>query len=111
MFSQFSILKFSILLVGPFLHILGASTTPAGASQLDNFLQSLTQIITGVGVFIAALFIAGGGIAWTMSSGNPDRMEKAKHTIMYACVGLVICIAAYAIATFFGNQATQAFGS
>jgi nitrogen fixation-related uncharacterized protein len=109
-FSQFGILKFSTLLVGPLLHFFGA-TTPTGASQLDNFLQSLTQIITGVGVFIAALFIAGGGIAWTMSSGNPDRMEKAKHTILYACVGLVICIAAYAIATFFGSQATQAFGS
>ena len=75
MFSQFSILKFSMLLVGPLLHFFGA-TTPAGASQLDNFLQSLTQIITGVGVFIAALFIAGGGIAWTMSSGNPDGWKR-----------------------------------
>lgn len=88
-----------------------AASTPAGASQLENFLQNLTQILTGVATFIAALFIVGGGIAYTMSSGNPDRMEKAKKTIIYAVVGLIIAIAAFSIATFFGSQAQQAFGS
>jgi predicted acyltransferase len=80
-------------------------------TKLTNFLKSLTQILTGIGTFVAALFIVYGGITYTTSSGNPERMDKAKRTIIFAVVGLVICVAGYSIATFFGTQAQQAFGS
>ena len=41
-----------------------------------------------------------GGILYTTSAGDSNKVTTAKNTIMYAVIGLVIAIFAYAIVNF-----------
>jgi len=34
------------------------------------------------------------------SNGDATKLEKAKKTILYACIGLAICVLAFAIVNF-----------
>jgi high-affinity Fe2+/Pb2+ permease len=38
-----------------------------------------------------------GGIRYTTSTGDKTRVDNAKNTIIYAVVGLVVAIVAYAL--------------
>ncbi len=49
-----------------------------------------------VGV-LAVIMIIVGGIMYATSTGDSGRVSKAKNTITYAIVGLVVAMAAYAI--------------
>lgn len=71
---------------------------PRGASQGD--LQAILMIIIGVLGALAVLFIVIGGLRYIMSQGDPQAVSKAKGTIIYALVGLVIAVSAEAIVSF-----------
>lgn len=58
---------------------------------------SLLLFIAGA---IAALVIVIGGIRYITSDGDPGATNKAKNTIIYALVGLVVAIMSYAIVNF-----------
>ena len=60
-------------------------------------------------VINAALFIVGaasvvmmiyGGIRYTLSAGNATHVTAAKNTIMYALIGLIVAVLAFAIVNF-----------
>jgi riboflavin transporter FmnP len=65
--------------------------------------QAIFSILTGflVLVGIAALIVLViGGIRYIISAGNEDEVGKAKNTILYAVVGLVVVALALAILRF-----------
>jgi hypothetical protein len=41
-----------------------------------------------------------GGIRYTMSAGNEKSVGAAKNTILYAIIGVVVAVLAYAIVNF-----------
>jgi drug/metabolite transporter (DMT)-like permease len=49
---------------------------------------------------ISVIMIIYGGIRYTISGGEAKNVTAAKDTIMYAVVGLVVAILAYAIVNF-----------
>ena len=49
---------------------------------------------------LAVGFIIYGGIKYSMSAGDASKVKSAKDTIMYAVVGLIVAILAYAIVNF-----------
>jgi multisubunit Na+/H+ antiporter MnhB subunit len=49
---------------------------------------------------IAVIMIVIGGIRYTTSNGDSSQVKSAKDTIMYAVIGLVVAILAYAIVNF-----------
>ena len=51
----------------------------------------------GVAAAICVLFVTIGGFRYIISSGDPQNISKAKNTIIYAVIGLVVCITAYGI--------------
>ena len=74
-------------------------TDPLGGT---TFPQLLTRIANKVGEFIAGLsviMLIVAGIFYLTSAGSPERVGVAKKTLLYAIVGMVIGIAASAIAT------------
>lgn len=85
-------------------------TTLAADAQVDtvgNDTTDLTASITGiVNAVIAALGIIAvviiiiGGIGYMTSSGDAGKVKKAKDTILYGVIGLVICVLAFAIVNF-----------
>lgn len=67
-------------------------------------LQEGIRIIVDVMLFIlgaiAVVMIVVGGIRYTTSNGDANSTKGAKDTIMYAVVGLIVAILAYAIVNF-----------
>lgn len=66
-------------------------------------LRTILQIVMGVLAAIAVLMITIGGFRYVISEGNPESTKKARSTILYALVGLVVAISAEVIVTFFLN--------
>lgn len=77
----------------------GANTTQtAGPStSLEDSIESITNILLYVLGAIAVIMLVIGGIKYTTSNGNADQIKSAKNTIMYAIIGIVVAILAFAI--------------
>ena len=63
---------------------------------VKNVLQTV-YFWTGI---ITVIFIIIGGIRYTTSQGDPGKTKKAKDTITYAIVGLVVALSAFGITEF-----------
>ena len=65
-----------------------------------QLVPSVTGIINAI---IAVLGIAAvvvmiiGGVNYMTSAGDTSKVEKAKKTILYGLIGLIICVLAFAI--------------
>lgn len=71
-------------------------TTVADQGRIDETLT----IVFGILGTIAVLMMVMGGIKYIIAKGNPGDLAKAKDTILYAAIGLGICIMAYSIVLF-----------
>lgn len=58
-------------------------------STLFNFLWDLFFII---GISLGIIFIIVAGIKFATSSGNPQKFEEAKKTLIYAILGVLVVI-------------------
>lgn len=72
-------------------------------NQTEDLTGSVTNIINGViaalGI-VAVVVIIIGGVSYMTSSGDAGKVKKAKDTILYGVIGLVICVLAFAIVNF-----------
>ena len=67
------------------------------SDQFPNVIQGILNVIIGVSGVVAVIFIVVGGVNYMTSTGDPGKVKRAKDTILYACIGLVVCALAYAI--------------
>lgn len=63
-------------------------------------VSSLVGAVLGIAGVVAIIFIIIGGYKYVVSQGNPQEVQKAKETIIYALVGLVIVMMAFTIVQF-----------
>lgn len=71
----------------------GVPKTTVDNTTIANVLNT-TFIVLGS---LCVLFIIIGGIRYIISGGDPSGISRAKDTILYAIVGLVITVAAFTI--------------
>lgn len=83
----------------------------SGISQVESFISSIIKTVGGLAGLVAALFFVIGGFQYMTSSGSPERMEKAKRTLVHASIGLSIVIGAFVIVSIVSNLASSAFGN
>ena len=76
------------------------STNLPNVAATSSELQTILQILFGIIGALAVLFIVIGGFSYVTSSGNPQAMQKARRTIMYSVIGLLVAVFAEAIVTF-----------
>lgn len=67
---------------------------------LGSRIQTIVNVMLYVLGAIAVIMIVIGGIRYTTSNGESSSITSAKNTILYAVVGLIIAIMAYAIVNF-----------
>lgn len=72
--------------------------------DLMSTLKNIINVIIGVVGFLAVVMIILGGISYTTSAGDASKVKKAKDTIMYGIIGLVIALLAFAIVNFVLNN-------
>lgn len=66
----------------------------------DSSVGRLLSVLLGLAGGIALLVIVVAGFRFVTSQGNPDATNRARNTIIYALIGLVICTLAYSAVTF-----------
>jgi hypothetical protein len=72
----------------------------AGGDRKDSFspvLQYIAGTVIAISGSVALVFIIIGGIHYMTANGDPGKLKKAKETILYASIGLVIAGLAFAI--------------
>lgn len=73
--------------------------TECGANP-GNMITSLIQWVIGVAGVVSVIFVVYGGISYSTSSGDPNKIKKAKDMILYALIGLAIVALAEVITAF-----------
>jgi len=63
----------------------------------------LTAVFTLVGG-LATLFLLIGAVRYITSNGDQGQMAQAKNTILYAIIGIVVSLSAFAIVQFTVGQ-------
>ena len=87
-----------------------SKTAVDSSASAGSFLSLKSgQLVGAVLAFICVIFlilIIFAGFTWMTSSGNEQKVDKAKNLITSSIIGLVIILAAYAITAFIGQQLT-----
>lgn len=76
----------------------------AGCNGNKNSLPAVIQIIlnsiiTICGI-VAVIYVVVGGFQYMTSTGDPGKLQKARNTILYAAIGIIICALAFVIVNF-----------
>ncbi len=75
----------------------GTCGSNAGTDDLKTVVGTIVNAILFILGIIAVVMIIIGGIMFTTSAGDPAQAKKARDTILYAIIGLVVAFLAYAI--------------
>jgi hypothetical protein len=69
-------------------------------SSLEEGIKTIVNVLLFILGAIAVIMIIIGGIRYTTSNGDANATKGAKDTILYAVIGLIVAILAYAIVNF-----------
>ena len=92
------------------LSISGGAESAKGNDQSSDLFGSsgVFRTITNVMLFIigaiSVIMLIIGGIRYTVSGGDSAAVTGAKNTILYAIVGIVVALLAFAIVNFVLTQ-------
>jgi len=87
-----------------FSGLISASDAGIPAVSADNVLANGLNIVYFLAAVVAVIVIIIGGLLFATSAGNAANVTKAKNMILYAVVGLVIVLAAFAITNFVSGR-------
>lgn len=74
-----------------------------GATGMFTTISNVLLFLVGA---ISVIMIIIGGLRYVISGGNSANVTAAKNTILYAIVGIVVAVLAYAIINFVINSFT-----
>ena len=81
------------------MHNLG-EVTGKNEGGLASSVTGIINAVVGVLGIVAVIVIIMGGVGYMTSAGDPGKVKKAKDTILYGVIGLVICALAFVIVNF-----------
>lgn len=79
---------------------LGCNDGGPQKSGVQNLIVNILKVVIGAAGIVAVIYIVIGGFNYTTSLGDPNKIAKARKTILYAVVGLIVCALAFAIVNF-----------
>ena len=91
----------------------GANCAKGTDQQPDLFgangvFKTITNVLLFIIGAIAVIMLIIGGIRYTVSGGDSNAITSAKNTILYAIVGIVVAILAFAVVNWvIGSFATN----
>ena len=71
-----------------------------GTTLITGDITNIINWIVGILGIVAVVVIIMGGVTYMTSAGDAGKVKKAKDTILYGLIGLVVCALAYAIVNF-----------
>ena len=83
-----------------------ASQGEAESNPVIRILKNVTQLIAFLIGGISVIMIIVAGFRLITSSGNPDAVQQARNTIIYALIGVAVALLAQAVVIFVLNRLT-----
>ena len=87
---------------------VGGVDVTLGDSDPGKLFASSFSWIVGIAGVVAVIFIVYGAILYITSSGDSNKLKRAKDTIIYAAIGLIIVGLAEAISSFVTSKLQEA---
>lgn len=81
---------------------LAAAGCPTGEedAKIGDVAKNIINVVITVLGLVAVLFVVIGGVNYTTSQGDPQKTKKARDTILYAILGVILAVLAYTIVNF-----------
>lgn len=79
--------------MGTSITIDKAGASPAILNNLSSLVNFVINLVFGVGIALALLFVIIGGIKYITSQGDQGKAEEARNTITNAVIGAIVIIA------------------
>ena len=83
--------------------IARAEGMPAELIGNNGVFTQLTSIALAIVGALSVIMLIWGGVRYIISGGDSKKITDAKNTILYAIIGLIIAVLAYAIVRFVLN--------
>jgi len=77
---------------------------PANLFGNAGVFQTISNVLLFIVGAIAVIMIVIGGLRYVVSGGDSSQVSAAKNTILYALIGVIIAILAYAAVNFVVNS-------
>ncbi len=87
---------------------LNKTITSDSNTTLGDIIANITKVLLFLMGAVSVIMIIIGGFRYATSQGDQTQMQSAKNTILYAVIGLIVAIAAYAIVSFVVTQFIEA---
>lgn len=75
----------------------GGDELQGDADGLQSDVTSIINVVIGILGLVCVVVMIIGGVNYMTSSGDTGKVKKAKDTILYGVIGLVVCALAFAI--------------
>jgi hypothetical protein len=85
-----------------------ANAAGLGSADLTTTIANIIRVGLGFLGVVAVAIVLVGGFKWVTAGGDDEKVKKAKKYIFQGIAGLIIVLAAYAIATFALGAITEA---
>lgn len=88
------------------MSVQGGANSAKGADQTTDLFgtagtfSTITNVLLFIIGAIAVIMIVIGGLRYVISGGDSSQITAAKNTILYAIVGIIVAILAYAAVNF-----------
>ena len=87
---------------------IGNCVSDSGCVTPDDLVLNLVNWVVAIAGIVSAIFLVYGGIQYVTSSGDPNKVKRAKDTILYSLIGLAIVALAITITAFVSNAIREA---
>ncbi|MFH1207165.1 MAG: pilin [Patescibacteria group bacterium] len=97
-------------------HIPGVTEMLAGdetgkkypyVQNMSCFIADMYRYLAGIAGILAVVMMIYGGIKYTVSFGNPSKLQDARDTISSAMIGLALVLGSYVILNFINPKITS----
>jgi hypothetical protein len=92
----------------PQVNAAALKTIDPGGKGLGEIAGGIIGNVLGVLGGIAMIFVIYGGVLYITSAGDPTKLEKAKKTLMWAIIGIILIALSYGIVVSL-NQVIKGF--
>lgn len=89
---------------GPIPDIPGTPAPGEGSEGIRDVILNALEVVLNFLALAAVIFIIIAGIRLIVSQGNEEQRDKAKKTILYVVIGLIIILFARVIVGFFTDN-------
>ena len=76
------------------------NNTPTSLFENDGVFKNIVNIMLFIIGAVAVIMLIIGGIKYVTSGGAQDQVTGAKNTIMYAIIGIIVALLAFAVVNF-----------